>query len=66
MENEQRFRPAGVLPGRLYIPGGGGPKKHPCRECFACQWCADSRCEACRRCRDRGAGSPEGDQATKR
>jgi len=22
-------------------------KKHPCPDCFACQWCSDDRCRQC-------------------
>jgi hypothetical protein len=24
------------------------PQKHPCPDCFFCQWCAEERCNACR------------------
>jgi len=24
-------------------------KKHPCPDCFACQWCSDDRCRQCLR-----------------
>jgi len=34
--------------GLLYAPEGApGGKKHPCPDCHFCQWCADSRCDAC-------------------
>jgi len=23
-------------------------KKHPCPDCFMCQWCGDSRCSSCK------------------
>lgn len=36
------------LPGRLYVPEPGPPKKHPCRNCHACQWCDETRCRVCR------------------
>jgi hypothetical protein len=25
------------------------PRKHPCPDCRACQWCGDDRCRLCRR-----------------
>ncbi|WP_025322906.1 hypothetical protein [Deferrisoma camini] len=64
MTDESSFRPAGTLPGRLYVPAGGGPKKHPCPECYCCQWCPEVRCQACRSCPKAGP-DPE-DQATNR
>ncbi len=54
-DREERFRPAGTVPGRVFVPILRGERKHPCRECFACQWCADPRCDACRR----GCQKPE-------
>lgn len=36
--------------GLLYVPEcTAQDKKHPCRDCFSCQWCGDERCRACRR-----------------
>jgi hypothetical protein len=29
-------------------------KKHPCPDCFVCQWCGDSRCASCRGSCNRG------------
>jgi tRNA (cytidine/uridine-2'-O-)-methyltransferase len=43
------FAPANGIPGKIYLPEGGGAKKHPCPDCLECQWCADSRCAMCRR-----------------
>lgn len=61
MSEEERFKPAGTLPGKIFVPAPRGGKKHPCAECFECQWCPDSRCAACRggcaRCA-RGASGP--------
>lgn len=40
-------------------PHSGAPRKHPCPDCFACQFCSDDRCRVCRRmkrCR-RAAGA---------
>jgi hypothetical protein len=35
--------------GMIYVPEcQGKDKKHPCRDCFACQWCGDERCQVCR------------------
>ena len=47
VERLQQFDQAGRLPGKLFIPTGGKAKKHPCPDCFDCQWCSDTRCEAC-------------------
>ena len=47
-DTEDRFRPLDGLPGKLYVPSPRGPRKHPCADCFQCQWCGDSRCTACR------------------
>lgn len=34
--------------GLIYVPECRSPgKKHPCRDCFACQWCANDRCNRC-------------------
>lgn len=45
---EECFKPAGILPGKIFRPVGCGAKKHPCPDCFECQWCSDERCGACR------------------
>ena len=39
------------LPGKVYIPeqDPDAPKKHNCPDCFSCQMCSDTRCQACRR-----------------
>ncbi|NLF40586.1 hypothetical protein GX586_14170 [bacterium] len=34
-------------------------KKHACRDCFSCQWCADERCHRCLRAK-RTAGRRKG------
>jgi len=38
------------LAGKVYVPEDAGQvqKKHPCKECFSCQWCDDNRCQVCR------------------
>lgn len=38
------------LAGKVYVPENAGQvqKKHPCKECFSCQWCDDNRCRVCR------------------
>ncbi|MDF1551652.1 MAG: hypothetical protein P1P84_01255 [Deferrisomatales bacterium] len=46
-DREERFRPVAGLPGKLYVPRPGKPCKHPCADCFSCQWCGDTRCAAC-------------------
>lgn len=45
------FRPLPDDTGLLWQPETGRrrPRKHPCPDCFACQWCSDDRCRACRR-----------------
>lgn len=35
--------------GLFYCPKAGGAKKHPCPDCYFCQWCSDSRCGLCRK-----------------
>ncbi len=42
------IRIPGVL-GKVYVPDAAGPKKHHCKDCFACQWCSDDRCRECLR-----------------
>ncbi len=36
--------------GKLYVPKKLviQKKKHPCRDCFACEFCSDDRCNVCR------------------
>jgi hypothetical protein len=38
------------LSGKVYVPDDTGQvkKKHPCKACFACQWCDENRCQVCR------------------
>ena len=34
--------------GLVYVPqDDGGLKKHPCEDCYFCQWCSDNRCGLC-------------------
>jgi len=47
-DSEERFRPLAGLPGKLFVPRPAPLRKHACADCFACQWCSDSRCAACR------------------
>ena len=45
--------------GQVFVPDEGpGERKHPCRECYACQQCSDDRCRVCRS--DDPATSPPG------
>jgi len=38
------------IEGLMYVPEeNGGVKKHPCKDCYACQMCSDNRCALCRR-----------------
>ena len=36
--------------GLIYVPpkADNESKKHPCPDCFVCQWCGDTRCVSCR------------------
>ena len=35
--------------GMIYVPERiPGKKKHPCSDCFSCQWCSNERCRICR------------------
>lgn len=36
------------IPGKCYRPEGCGRRKHPCRDCFSCQFCSEERCALCR------------------
>jgi len=48
--------------GLFYCPKAGGAKKHPCPDCYFCQWCSDSRCGLCRKdpqSRPAGKGSSD-------
>jgi hypothetical protein len=38
------------LVGKVYVPDGKRQpqKKHPCKTCFSCQWCDETRCRVCR------------------
>ncbi len=36
------------IEGLVYVPEDtGAAKKHPCADCYHCQWCSDNRCELC-------------------
>ena len=35
--------------GMVYCPKATTAKKHPCPDCYFCQWCSDSRCGLCRK-----------------
>ena len=35
--------------GMIYVPDSKpNKKKHPCPDCFFCQWCGNERCRTCR------------------
>ncbi|MCJ7604201.1 MAG: hypothetical protein MUO63_22210 [Desulfobulbaceae bacterium] len=35
--------------GMIYVPDSKpDKKKHPCPDCFFCQWCGNERCRTCR------------------
>jgi len=35
--------------GMIYVPEcSSGMKKHPCPDCFSCQWCGNERCRVCK------------------
>ncbi len=61
--DQDDFRPLPGLPGKIFVPRTRGRKKHPCADCFECQWCSDARCAACRQeceraCRRRTGEEP--------
>ena len=34
--------------GNIYVPEKNFmKKKHPCKDCYSCQFCSDERCELC-------------------
>jgi hypothetical protein len=34
--------------GLVYVPEDDGRlKKQPCKDCYHCQWCSDTRCDLC-------------------
>ena len=34
--------------GLVFVPEDtGAAKKHPCADCYHCQWCSDNRCTLC-------------------
>jgi len=37
------------LKGKVYVPEKTQEsiKKHPCKECYFCQFCSDDRCRVC-------------------
>lgn len=38
------------IEGLVYVPEDEqSPKKHPCVDCYRCQWCSDNRCGLCLR-----------------
>ncbi|MFZ5770693.1 MAG: hypothetical protein ACOY4W_04630 [Thermodesulfobacteriota bacterium] len=43
------FKPLPGNQGMIYVPESrAGKKKHPCPDCFSCQWCGNERCRTCR------------------
>ncbi len=48
-ENMPYIKIPGML-GKLYVPEkkANQKKKHPCKDCFACEFCSDDRCNICR------------------
>lgn len=54
--------------GMVFVPESSSHshKKHPCADCFACQFCDDDRCRICRNekncsinCREQSDGKKE-------
>ena len=41
-----------AVTGKVYVPEKipGICRKHPCPDCFSCQYCSDDRCNVCRGC----------------
>lgn len=33
--------------GRVYVPECGRPSRHNCPDCYACQFCDETRCAMC-------------------
>lgn len=50
------------LAGKVYVPDekDQAHQKHPCKTCFSCQWCDETRC---RLCREENAATDRGDVA---
>lgn len=49
--------------GLVYVPEHKeGLKKHPCPDCYVCQFCSDERCELCRKRRYCAKGRAEEDK----
>ena len=46
------------LQGKLYIPEkqNNCKKKHPCKDCYSCDYCSDDRCRVCRCSKTTGGG----------
>lgn len=44
------FQRSKLIKGKIFVPDKtpGRPKKHPCKDCFACQMCPEDRCTLCR------------------
>jgi hypothetical protein len=42
------FKRMNGVEGLVYVPEDDGVlKKHPCVDCYSCQWCSDNRCDLC-------------------
>lgn len=41
--------------GLVFEPTEPAKRKHPCRDCFSCQFCSEERCVECRRLKRRKA-----------
>ncbi|MBT3387403.1 MAG: hypothetical protein HN417_05690 [Desulfobacula sp.] len=46
------------LPGKVYVPEKKNNccKKHPCNDCFSCEYCSDDRCNVCRSSKKKTTG----------
>jgi len=53
------------LPGKVYVPARDSKcgRKHPCRDCFACQNCSNERCGLCLRSAPKCAAKTLGDKS---
>lgn len=59
------WQPIPGITGKVYVPDLlEKGKKHPCKDCFACQNCSQERCRVCRqekrgrRCSDPSKSQP--------
>jgi hypothetical protein len=48
LSGKMKFRKLPDNRGMIYVPECvRARKKHPCPDCFSCQWCGKERCRVC-------------------